>query len=58
MKVSKLGRHHCERVSRTSQSVGSEVVVVVVEWEREPVGARRSFRRALRPAISSVSWGT
>ena len=43
MKVSKLGRHHCASVSRTFQSESSLA-------EREPVGARRSLRRVLRPS--------
>lgn len=54
MEVSKLGRHHWEMVEWISQS---GLWFAASMWEREPVGARRSFSRVLRPSISSMSCG-
>lgn len=51
MKVSKLGRYHCANVEWMVQSEEAEGL----EVEREPVGARRELRRALKPVISSAS---
>ena len=52
MKVSKLGRYHCARVEWIVQS--SEEGLEESFAAREPVGARRSSRRVLRPGSSGV----
>ena len=53
MKVSKFGRHHWANVSPISHS--PSFTPSPENWE--PMGARRSLRRCLKPGISSALGG-